>query len=55
MFNALTNAIVQSWALAGQDKPADALKAIDRLAGQMGVEGLYAYHKALLLDYFGPR
>lgn len=52
-FNALTNALLQSWALAGQGRIDDGLKAIDRLAGQMGVEGLYAYHKALLLDYAG--
>jgi Flp pilus assembly protein TadD len=53
VFNALTNSLIQAWALAGLGQTDDALKTLGRLQGQMGVEGLYAYHKALILDYAG--
>jgi tetratricopeptide (TPR) repeat protein len=53
-FNALTNAVLDSWALAGQGKTDDSLKSLATIADQMGAEGLYAFHKALLLD-FGNR
>ena len=53
VFNTLTNALVQAWAEAGLGQTDNALTALGQLQGQMGVEGLYAYHKALILDFSG--
>ena len=52
-FNTLTNSLIQGWALAGLGQTDEALKALGRLQGETGVEGLHAYHKALILDYSG--
>ena len=45
--------IPTAWAKAGAGDADGAVKAIDALNDQSGVEGLHAYHKALLLDYLG--
>jgi tetratricopeptide (TPR) repeat protein len=52
-FNALTNALLDSWALAGQNKTDEAVKSLGEIADMMGAEGLFAFHKALLLDFGG--
>ena len=52
-FAALTNAVLGAWALAGQGKSDEGLTVLDRLTSQMGVEGLHAFHKALILEYAG--
>jgi tetratricopeptide (TPR) repeat protein len=53
VYSNLTNWIVIAWSLAGRGKSAEALMALDQLSGQMGLEGLYAFHKALMFDYLG--
>jgi tetratricopeptide (TPR) repeat protein len=50
-FAILTNAVLDAWAFAGQGRVDDALNALARLQGQTGVDGLHAFHKALILDY----
>ena len=52
-FTSLTKSLLEAWALAGQNDSAGAMKALDTLQSQGGTQGLYAFHKALLLDYFG--
>jgi tetratricopeptide (TPR) repeat protein len=52
-FNALTNALLDAWALAGQNKTDESVQSLAQIANQMGAEGLYAFHKALLLDFGG--
>jgi tetratricopeptide (TPR) repeat protein len=52
-FAVLTSAVLDGWALAGQQRTDEALTALSRLNGQQGVEGLHAFHKALILDYSG--
>ncbi len=52
-FFSLTNTLVQAWALAGRDRTDDALEVLNRLSDQNGVEGLRAFHRALILEYSG--
>src|SRR5688500_14226726 len=50
-FALLTNAVLDAWSLTGQNRIDEALTALARLQGQTGVDGLHAFHKALILDY----
>jgi len=52
-FFSLTNTLVQAWSLAGLGRADDAVAALGQLGEQDGVRALYAYHKALILDYAG--
>ncbi len=52
-FTSLTNSVLEAWVLEGQGKTDEALKALDALNAQSGVQGLHDFHKALLLDYAG--
>ncbi len=52
-FTSLTNSVLEAWALEGQGNTEGALKALDALQSQSGVQGLYAFHKALILDSAG--
>ena len=47
----LTNAGLIAWLRAGKGDTAASLQALSFLATQQGVQGLYLFHKALLLDY----
>ena len=50
-FTSLTNAALLAWVKAGQGDSAAAIQALTFLASQQGVQGLYLFHKALILDY----
>ena len=50
-FTSLTNAGLIAWLRAGKGDTAASLQALSFLATQQGVQGLYLFHKALLLDY----
>lgn len=50
-FTSLTNAALIAWIRAGKGDTAGSLQALQFLATQQGVQGLYLFHKALLLDY----
>jgi len=52
-FTALTNAIVQAWALVGIKEFDAALNVLDGLVAQRGVDGIRLMHRALVLDYAG--
>jgi tetratricopeptide (TPR) repeat protein len=52
-FWALSDALVRAWALAGEKNYDGALKALDSLPNQRGVDGLKLMHRALILDYAG--
>jgi len=52
-FFSLTNTVIQAWALEGRGRTDDALVVLDRLADQNGVEGLRAFHLALILEHAG--
>lgn len=52
-FTSLTKSLLEAWALAGQRNSDGAMKALDTLQSQGGTQGLYAFHKALLLDFLG--
>jgi tetratricopeptide (TPR) repeat protein len=52
-FTSLTDNILEAWALEGQGKADAALKTLAGLESQSGAQGLYAFHKALLLDHQG--
>jgi len=52
-FTSLTKSLLEAWALAGQHDFDGAMKALDTLQSQGGTQGLYALHKALLLDFAG--
>lgn len=52
-FTSITKSLLEAWALAGQRDTAGALKALEGLQSQSGTQGLYAFHKALLLDFAG--
>jgi tetratricopeptide (TPR) repeat protein len=52
-FAALTNAVLDAWAIEGQGRTDDALSALGQLQGQQGVDGLHAFHRALILDHSG--
>jgi tetratricopeptide (TPR) repeat protein len=52
-FAALTNDVIEAWAHAGMKDTDGALRAIDALSKQRGVDGLRLMHKALLLEYSG--
>jgi len=52
-FTVLTNNVIHAWALTGTKDIDGALKALDALATQRGVDGLRLMHKALILDYVG--
>jgi len=52
-FTVLTNNVVNAWALAGAHDIDGALKSLEGLATQRGVDGLRLMHKALILDYAG--
>ena len=49
-FAILTSTVIEAWATQGNGRTDDAIKILDKLNGQMGVEGLQAFHKALILD-----
>ncbi len=50
-FTSLTKSVLEAWALAGQRDTNGALKTLEGLQSQSGTQGLYAFHKALLLDF----
>jgi tetratricopeptide (TPR) repeat protein len=52
-FTSLTKSVLEAWAEAGQHDIDGALKTLDGLQSQSGTQGLYAFHKALLLDFAG--
>lgn len=52
-FFSLTNTVIQSWALAGRGMSDDALVVLNRLSDQNGVQALWAFHRALILEYSG--
>jgi len=52
-FTVLTNNVIHAWAQAGTKDVEGALKTLDSLSTQRGVDGLRLMHKALILDYAG--
>lgn len=51
--NRLIGPIMEAWSLVGQNRPDDAIKALDRLAGNNAYEPFYLYHSALINSYVG--
>ena len=51
-FTAITGGILRAWALVGENKPADAEKALDSL-GQGGLEDFLLFHRALMAEAAG--
>jgi tetratricopeptide (TPR) repeat protein len=52
-FTQLTNAFIQAWAYEGEGKTDEALKALDYLSAQGGLQGMQAFAQALILDHAG--
>jgi tetratricopeptide (TPR) repeat protein len=52
-FSAITDNVIEAWALAGARDFDGALAALDGLSQQRGVDGLRTLHRALILDYAG--
>ena len=52
-FTALTGALIEAWAFEGEGNTEAALAALDFLNQQGGLDGMYAYQKALILEHAG--
>jgi len=52
-FTSLTNAMIQAWSFEGQGDTDAALKALEYLSAQQGLQGMYIFEKALILDHAG--
>lgn len=52
-FTALTNALIVSWAYEAQGNTDAAVQALNYLSAQSGLDGMYAFEKALVLDHAG--
>ena len=49
--NSFTRSFMEAWALAGEGRSGEAQKALAKLDGNEGTQGLYDVHLALLLDF----
>jgi tetratricopeptide (TPR) repeat protein len=52
-FTSLTNAFIQAWAFEAEGRTDDALKALEYLSAQGGLQGMHAFQTALILDHAG--
>ena len=52
-FTSLTNALLTAWAYEGEGNTDAALKALQYLSSQGGLQGMYAFQEALILDHAG--
>jgi tetratricopeptide (TPR) repeat protein len=52
-FTVLTSGMLNAWAHEGAGNTDAALQSLDGLSGQQGVEGIVAFHRALILDHAG--
>jgi tetratricopeptide (TPR) repeat protein len=52
-FSQLTNAFINAWAYEGEGNTDEALKALEYLSSQGGLQGMHAFAQALILDHAG--